>query len=212
MQDREYFLASDVINFVQNGLCVDDVFSFNSIGIENPQIMSDYKRACISMEQISLFIEIGYSPTSLIILKYLKNEIFADEVASFKTIGINKIEDMVKYKNAEISAKQISSFVEIGYSLSDSSVIINFIKNGHTATEILRTKQILSFLVVMFLVSICFGILCFMLINFETKLMDSESHLILKYALRIFLFLFLEFQIFYFTKLLTDKKINSSIF
>ena len=60
-------------------------------------------------------------------MSFVKNENFADEVNLFQSIGIE-------------------TFAEIGYSPTNLP-IMHAIKNGHTATEILRTNQILSSLV-----------------------------------------------------------------
>jgi hypothetical protein len=144
-----------IIKFIKNGIFADEVASFQAIKIDKFEDIIKHKNAGISAKMIASFVEIGYSPFGLSITKFIKNGIFADEVAFFKAVGIKTFAEMVSFKNAGISAKMISSFVEIGYSPFDSS-IIKFIKNRKTAIEILRTNQIIFSLIVMFLVSICF--------------------------------------------------------
>jgi len=199
--------AFEISDFIKNSLTADEVLLFISIGVPfyYPEKMSHYKRHDVSIEQISSFIAIGYSPTSSdIIVKYIENGISADEVASFKAIGIENIlynfwplsssDIIIKFIENGMYADEVASFTAIG--IKKLEVIVKYKNAGISATEILRTNQITSSLVIMFLISICFEILFFMLVNFEGKLADHE--LIFEYSSRSFfsftvVFLLLEF-------------------
>merc|ERR1711925_60606 len=124
-----------VVRSIHSGISAHELASFTEIGLDTIEAIMTCKNAGVTAEQISTFLENGFSLSNPHIFQYIKSEISVDEVVLFTKIDVNKIEDIIAYKNFGITAEEIISFMKIGLSRSDP-LIVQYSQNGISAQEV----------------------------------------------------------------------------
>merc|ERR1711925_48097 len=92
-------------------------------------------------EQISSFLQNGFSLSNPRVVQSIRSGISAHELASFTKIGLDTIEAIMACKNAGVTAEQISTFLQNGFSLSNP-LVVRSIHSGISAHELASFTKI----------------------------------------------------------------------
>lgn len=109
-----------VIEYVKNKISALEVAFFEKIGIHTIEAIMVCKNANITTEQISSFLQNGFSLSNPRVVQSIRSGISVHELTSFTKIGLDTIEAIMACKNAGVTAEQISTFLQNGFSLVTS--------------------------------------------------------------------------------------------